>query len=85
MEPIGLLHMATAMPDMPNAGCRDAWPTYDNAAAGDQDAQQAALNICARCPHLEPCKRRWYESLDPADHPRGVVGGVIVPPKRKAG
>jgi hypothetical protein len=80
--PAGLLDVVTAMPDMPNAGCRDEWSTFD-AAPYDKNAQLAALNICARCPHLAPC-RQWVDTLNPADlQPHAVVAGQIVPAIRR--
>lgn len=42
-----------------------------------KQARTDALNLCAACPALDPC-RAWLDQQRPTQRPRGVVAGRLV-------
>lgn len=74
--PAGLLDVLA--PPLPHAACKNRWDIYDAAAAGDPAAQQAAVDLCRRCVHLDDC-RAWRATLtEQARRAHGVLAGVLV-------
>ena len=62
-----------AAPHLPRARCVGSsalFDTYDDPAI-----VEAAINICQRCPELQPCKK-FMESLPRRQQPFGVTAGV---------
>jgi WhiB family transcriptional regulator, redox-sensing transcriptional regulator len=58
------------------AACRDA--TVEGFFSSDDDAQKAALELCAGCPVRSPCLR-WALSVDEM---HGIWGGTTEPQRR---
>jgi hypothetical protein len=60
----------------PHTGTRPACEGHaDTMESTDEHDRAKALALCRHCPVLARC-RDWVLSLDPADEPLGVVGGM---------
>lgn len=70
-------------PHLAGALCRGLSAVFDVEDGADPRAQQA-LQLCARCPALQPCTA-WLETLPPRLRPAGVVAGRLPPtaPKKR--
>ena len=70
------LQLLLDSPNMPGCSCVGRHETFDLAADGDPVAQKRALEICAQCPQLTPCKQWAAEQLTSRQRRAlGVVGG----------
>ena len=69
-------HRGTTMPENPEA--RAIFDLTSSRAVGLTTARHQAIAICRSCPCLAEC-RRWLESLDEHERPRGIVAGILVP------
>lgn len=76
-----LLAQHLAAPNLPEAACRGRHALFDPPRPGeDPDAAErrmwAALDLCATCPELQPC-RSWIDRLPLDVRPHGVVAGQV--------
>jgi hypothetical protein len=65
-----LAGLASAIPALPRAACREHRDTFDSLNPGDIEK---AVEICGSCAEFEPC-RRWADA-QPAKALFGVVAG----------
>jgi len=79
-----LIHeLARATPRLPSAACRGHTDLFDATVAmaprghaALYRARAEALQICATCRALVLC-RRWVDTLDPEQRPRGAIAGRV--------
>ncbi|MBV5244336.1 hypothetical protein KUF57_12405 [Mycolicibacterium sp. PAM1] len=79
-----LAALAAAVPPLHGSRCRGRADLFDATIDGQRGhhddtltARAAALAICGTCPALQPC-RAWFDRLDPAQRPLGVIAGQLV-------
>lgn len=85
-----LLGALRGMPNLPDARCIDRTDLFDATISSEAgrlnketlEARKAALDCCAGCPELEPC-RSWLATIPSRHRPRGVVAGRVIESPRK--
>lgn len=64
-----------SMPVLPGALCKGKGDLFDP-GEGRGAHHVRAIELCGRCPALQPCEE-WFESLSAKERPRGVVAGRL--------
>jgi hypothetical protein len=76
-----LIATVVTTPNLPGAACvaeREPFDACIDPPAGraHDDGYARAIQVCARCPALQDC-RRWVTSLPMSRRPHGVTAGLI--------
>lgn len=83
-----LAELAAGIPALRGARCVGSHELFDAAITAERNgrpeeareardyARRAALELCAQCPALDPC-RAWLDSLPAPQRPPGVIAGRV--------